>query len=75
MKKILLISNMYPSNKNKHYGIFVKNVEELLRNNLLCFNEEEYGELAKNRIKNAYTWDIVVSKYKDLFKRLLDGKC
>ena len=33
MKKILLISNMYPSNKNKHYGIFVKNVEELLRNN------------------------------------------
>ena len=33
MKKILLISNMYPSNKNKHYGIFVKNVEALLKSN------------------------------------------
>ena len=36
--------------------------------------KEEYGKLAKNRIKDAYTWNIVVSKYKDLFKRLLDGK-
>ncbi len=33
MKKILLISNMYPDLNNKHYGIFVKNVEELLINN------------------------------------------
>ena len=33
MKKILLISNMYPSKSNKHYGIFVKNIEELLINN------------------------------------------
>ena len=33
MKKILLISNMYPSKDNKHYGIFVKNVEKLLKNN------------------------------------------
>ena len=33
MKKILLISNMYPSKNNKHYGIFVKNVEELLKSN------------------------------------------
>ena len=32
-KKILLISNMYPSESEKHYGIFVKNVEELLRDN------------------------------------------
>ncbi len=32
-KKILLVSNMYPSDKYKHYGIFVKNVEELLINN------------------------------------------
>ena len=33
MKKILLISNMYPDDNNKHYGIFVKNVEELLIKN------------------------------------------
>ena len=30
-KKILLISNMYPSKKFKHYGSFVKNVEEDLK--------------------------------------------
>ena len=33
MKKILLISNMYPNKHNKHYGIFVKNVENLLKEN------------------------------------------
>lgn len=32
-KKILLVSNMYPSNKSKHYGIFVQNVKELLDDN------------------------------------------
>ena len=29
-KKILLVSNMYPSNKYKHYGSFVKNVKGVL---------------------------------------------
>jgi glycosyltransferase involved in cell wall biosynthesis len=29
-KKILLISNMYPSKRNKYYGIFVKNTEDIL---------------------------------------------
>ena len=33
MKKILLVSNMYPSDKYKYYGIFVKNVEKLLEDN------------------------------------------
>ncbi|MBQ8891815.1 MAG: glycosyltransferase family 4 protein [Bacilli bacterium] len=33
MKKILLISNMYPSEKFKHYGVFVQNVENLLKEN------------------------------------------
>lgn len=32
-KKILLVSNMYPSDKYKHYGTFVKNTEELLKTN------------------------------------------
>lgn len=32
-KKILLVSNMYPNNKSKHYGIFVKNVEDILKDN------------------------------------------
>lgn len=30
MKKILLVSNMYPSKKYPHYGVFVKNVGEML---------------------------------------------
>lgn len=32
MNKILLISNMYPSNRYPHYGIFVKNTVNLLKN-------------------------------------------
>ena len=32
-EKILLISNMYPSKKFPHYGVFVKNTEEMLRKN------------------------------------------
>ena len=31
--KILLISNMYPSNKYPSYGVFVKNTEDILVNN------------------------------------------
>ena len=30
-----------------------------------------YGELAKKRITDEYTWDIVVKKYKKLFDKLL----
>ena len=33
--------------------------------------KEDYGNLAKKRIKEAYTWSIVVSKYKELFELLL----
>lgn len=33
MKKILIISNMYPSKKYKHYGVFVENTAEILREN------------------------------------------
>lgn len=30
MKKVLLVSNMYPSKKNPHYGVFVQNMENIL---------------------------------------------
>lgn len=33
MEKILLISNMYPSKKYKHYGVFVQNTASILKNN------------------------------------------
>lgn len=32
-KKILLISNMYPSKKYPHYGVFIKNIENELKKN------------------------------------------
>lgn len=32
MKKILILSNMYPSNKYPHYGVFVQNTEKILQN-------------------------------------------
>ena len=31
----------------------------------------KYGELAKKRITDEYTWDIIVNKYKKLFDRIL----
>lgn len=34
-------------------------------------DQNEYGIKAKNRIKEAYTWEIVVNKYKKLFTKLL----
>ena len=33
MKKILVITNMYPSKKYPHYGIFIKNTVNLLKEN------------------------------------------
>lgn len=38
-RKILIVSNMYPSKKYPHYGIFVKNTEEILQKN--GFNVEK----------------------------------
>ena len=32
-KKILLISNMYPSKKYPHYGVFIKNIFDILKQN------------------------------------------
>lgn len=36
MKKVLLITNMYPSKKYPHYGVFVQNTEYLLKENGFC---------------------------------------
>ena len=34
--------------------------------------QNEYGEKAKNRIKENYTWKIIVNKYKKIFNKLLE---
>ena len=44
-KKILLVSNMYPSKKYPHYGVFVKNIYESLQKDFLidkivCFKQD-----------------------------------
>ncbi len=36
--------------------------------------QNEYGKKAKQRIKDEYTWEIVVKKYKKLFNKLLGLK-
>ena len=36
--------------------------------------QNEYGKRAKQRIKDEYTWEIVVKKYKKLFNKLLGLK-
>ncbi len=59
MKKfnLLVISNMYPSDKNPSYGIFVKNIEGVLKNN---------GISVETIVKR---WDNnFLSKLKEYFK-------
>ena len=42
---------------------------KLLNNkDLLDKKRKELGNMAKNIIKNNFTWDIIVSKYKEIFK-------
>lgn len=37
-------------------------------NKLLNDNKKKLGKLAKEHVKNNFTWDIIVSKYKEIFK-------
>ncbi len=47
-KRILLVSNMYPNNKYKFYGSFVKNTENiLLNNNFIVDKSVKYKETRK----------------------------
>ena len=36
--------------------------------------QKQYGELAKKRIHESYTWDAITQKYLDLFDELLENK-
>ena len=67
MKKILLISNMYPSKKYKHYGVFVQNTAQILENNGLIISEYDIGTRpskytfpARNRIISALSDGVLV---------------
>lgn len=53
---------LYFSNKNN-------NLKRLLDNkDLLDKSKKKLGTLAKKRIDDSYTWELVVQKYKDIFK-------
>lgn len=56
-KRILLISNMYPSKNEKHYGVFVQNTEELLRDNDYIVNKVIIKK-HKNKIIKLFSYMI-----------------
>ena len=50
-KRILLVSNMYPSKKNKHYGSFVKNVYNLLKEDNFIINKNTITKHSNKFVK------------------------
>ena len=53
---------LYFSNEDGSLSKQIESVEKFKAK-----DQKEYGEKAKNRIKDEYTWEIVVKKYKKLF--------
>ena len=54
---------------NDEEGSLTKQIEMIEK--FKSKEQNEYGEKARNRIKEEYTWEIVIKKYKKLFKKLL----
>lgn len=67
MKKVLVITNMYPSKKWPHYGVFVKNCVEILRDNKYT-TDVVYISKRENKIAKfcAYLCFYVQSVFKGL---------
>ena len=67
MKKILLLSNMYPSKRYPHYGIFVRNTEKIL-------NENDYEVIKvvmeKEDRKFLKFWSYFIYFFKSLYMLL-----
>ena len=70
MKKILLISNMYPSKANKHYGVFVKNVYELLVSNNYIVDKVI---MVKHKNKIAKLFSYMIFHLKVIIKGLFNN--
>ena len=54
---------------SKEEGSLEKQIETIEK--FKTKEQNEYSKKAKNRIKEEYTWEIVVKKYKKLFSKLL----
>lgn len=75
------INILYKVSYNEEVGLdncfyFTKeenNLKNLLEKIVLLplVDQKKYGQLAKKRIKTAYTWDIVQNQYQNLFNKLL----
>ena len=57
---------------NNEEGSFCKQINTIEK--FKAKEQSEYGKKAKQRIKDEYTWEIVVKKYKKLFNKLLGLK-
>lgn len=67
-KKILLVSNMYPNNKYKFFGSFVKNTEELLKENDFDVDKVvKYKEVTKINKIISYLIFYIKSFFKVIF--------
>ena len=64
MEKILLISNMYPSKKYKHYGVFVQNTASILKNNGY---QVDVSALKKKVRKIRWIFKFLYKKYLFVF--------
>ena len=53
---------------SKEEGSLTKVINNLEKSNIN--DKKKYGKLAKDRIKNNYTWEIIEKKYKDLFNEI-----
>lgn len=69
-KKILLVSNMYPSKKSKHYGVFVQNVEEVLKENGF---EVDRVVMTKQNEKIIKLFSYIIFYLKTIFKSIFNN--
>lgn len=66
--KILLISNMYPSNKDIFYGIFVKNFENSLLDDGVLVDRVSIDGRGKNKVEKIYKYVVF---FKNSYLKLL----
>ena len=68
-KEVGIESCFYFSKKENDLKKIITKVDKLTEK-----EQKQYGELAKKRIHEAYTWDTITQKYLDLFDELLENK-
>ena len=76
----ILYNAVYNEEVGEDAALYFSNEENSLKKQIELVEkfktekQNEYGKKAKQRIKDEYTWEIVVKKYKKLFNKLLDER-